>query len=465
MHSSTTASRRLVRGPRAAGFLAAAVLIAGLSHGVAVVRSQVTSTAQPPGLSATAPDATVPAAVALPGEEGQPAIGSIAQIDHSIRAWTTNLAANPKDFISATNLAILYHALGRLTGDLDDQTRALEAVQSAEQSAPTQTQAMSLEASIRYTLHDFSGSFAIADRLCRANSADLGALATRADAELELGRTAEAGRDYAAVAKRAPGPAIEVRLARLAYLTGDPGGALDDAVSARNAAATDEEADHGFYDFAVGEYARLAGQVAQARAAYVAALAIRPGDFASLVGLAKVDAADGHVSAAMAALKQAAAIVPQPETLTLLGDLEALQGDNEAAQTQYATVRTIRRLSEVSGIVYDRQLLLFELDHGGATPAILDSAESALAARTDAAGHDLVAWAAYRLGDYAVAARDIAAAQAGGIHDARILEHAGAIAIARNDRAGGASLLSAALALGPALDPLATAEAHRLLHE
>ncbi|HEX3265415.1 MAG TPA: hypothetical protein VHR16_07080, partial [Candidatus Limnocylindrales bacterium] len=49
--------------------------------------------------------------------------GSIAQIDHSITAWTANLAANDKDFLSASNLATLYEGRARLSGDITDYGR------------------------------------------------------------------------------------------------------------------------------------------------------------------------------------------------------------------------------------------------------------------------------------------------------------------------------------------------------
>jgi hypothetical protein len=58
---------------------------------------------------------------------------------------------------------------------------------------------------------------------------------------------------------------------------------------------------------------------------------------------------------------------------------------------------------------------------------------------------------------------EIDAARSSGIVDARILYHAGAIAIARDDAEAGRPLLEQALALGPALDPIEREEAERLL--
>jgi len=55
------------------------------------------------------------------------------------------------------------------------------------------------------------------------------------------------------------------------------------------------------------------------------------------------------------------------------------------------------------------------------------------------------------------------AALASGVRDARLLAHAGAIALARGQTTAGRDLLRAALSLGPALDPLQADEARALL--
>ncbi|HEU0234815.1 MAG TPA: hypothetical protein VFR14_00095, partial [Candidatus Limnocylindrales bacterium] len=141
----------------------------------------------------------------------------------------------------------------------------------------------------------------------------------------------------------------------------------------------------------------------------------------------------------------------------------AMRGDPAGARLQYDTVRLTAELSALAGAVYDRQLSLFELDHGGASDALLAAARSALEVRADAGGHDVVAWAAFRLGRFDEARRASVLARAGGAHDARILFHAGAIELAGGDADRGRELLRDALALGPALDPLERAEAERLL--
>jgi tetratricopeptide (TPR) repeat protein len=290
--------------PRVAGFLAAAIVVAVVSYGLGSIRPATGPTPRPVPSAAAA--ATSPAPIGIPGSAGvQPGVGSLAQIDHSITAWTKNLADNPTDYLSATNLATLYHGRGRLTADLADQERALDAVRTALKVVPRDPSARILQASILFTIHDFAGSLAAAASLYVDDPSQLGALAVKADAELELGRIDTATADYRHLAAATNGPGVDVRLARLAYVTGDPTEAVARSQAAL-AAASGDDGDAGFYDYAAAEYARFSGDDRAARAGYEAALRVRSSDLASLVGLARIDAYDGRIDAAIAGLQHSA---------------------------------------------------------------------------------------------------------------------------------------------------------------
>jgi tetratricopeptide (TPR) repeat protein len=455
------------RRPRALGFLVAAAVIVVGSYAVAAIRP----VGQPAG-QAVVPDAAgsaqppvaapkVPAAAPQQRSDGGgTSAASLAQIDDSIGRWTKNLEGNPSDFLAATNLALLYHGRGRLSADLTDYERGLAAARTALDIVPSHGPARAAEASILFSLHDFAGAYAAADALVRADPSDIGALATRFDAGIELGRIDDARADLARLDETG-GPAVLIREARLASVTGDPDRALKLATAARAEAVEDDAEDVGFYAYAVGEYARLAGDAQAARAAFAEALAIRSDDLGALIGLARVDAFEGRDDAAIDGLRGATAIAPQPESLALLGDLQAARG--EPAAESYDTVRFIGRLADVQATTFDRQLLAFELDHGGASEDLLARARRSVAERPDWSGHDLVAWTLYRLGRYDEAAGSISAAGALGADGARLRFHDGAIRLAAGDRAEGERLLRSALDLGPALDPLERAEATRLL--
>ena len=463
--SPTTANRRLPIRPRALGILAAAVLVAvaGVVAGSPGLGALLTSAV--PGNAASLPSRAPVGVDADPGADpltipgtgvDYPAPGSLALLDHNIGLWTRNVEANPQDFVSTTNLAILYHARARLTADLADHERALEAARTAIRIAPAETQARVLEAAIVYSLHDFRGAFAAADALFREQPTELGALATRADAEIELGDLEAARTDLARLQAAAPGPATDIRLARLAAVSGDLEGAMATAREARDAAVADGT-DPGFYEYALAEYERNAGNADAAEAGYEAALAIRATDLGALLGLARIQAWDGRLDAAIATLQSATSIAPTPEAEGLLGDLLVLRGapgDAAAAEAAYGTVRLTRTLSTIAGSVYDRTLVRFDIDHRATTAATVDEARAGLAERTDSGAHDLLAWALHGVGRDDAAWVESQAAMSAGAADGRTLFHAGVIAAGRGDTATARGLLDRALALGPALDPL-----------
>ena len=456
--TSSLSNRRGLPRPRVLGILAAAVIVVAITY--------VWTGAHP---TASKPPARLADPTTIDGTAGAAGLteASTAQIDASIKVWSANVAKEPRDFISATTLASLYYSRGRLSGDLADEQKALQFAQTAVGVAPSEAGGRAMEAAILYYLHDFAGAQSKAAALYRDDATQLGALATMADATLELGDIAGARAEYDKLSGLAKGTAVDIRLARLAYVTGQPDHALALAQQARDEATKDVagggSADLGFYDYAVGEYARTAGDVTTARAAFAAALAVRATDLGSLVGLARIDAYEGRTTQAIAALQTAAAIAPQPETVGLLGDLLAGSGDATGAAKQFATVRFIEKLGEIQSTVYDRVILRFELDHGGVTGAVLAQAQASLKARPDYTGYDTVAWALFRLGRYDEAATQITSATANGAADARVIFHRGAIELAQGKTDAGRADIQRALALGPALDPNERAEAQRLV--
>jgi tetratricopeptide (TPR) repeat protein len=465
--SSTSQEHRLPtsagRGPRRiarpAALLVAAVLVAAASYLVAPV---VRPAATPPAAPVLAlPGDVAPVAGGESAAAGATVDGRLPVADR-VAFWSSRVEATPGDFLSLVQLALAEAEQARLTIDLDGYERALANIDRSLAIVPAYPPTIRARGSIRFALHDFAGALTDAQTVLGASPSDTAAMAIRGDALLELGRPADAAGVYERLATLAPGPWLDVRLARLASATGNPSRAVALARKALDAAPTADPAEAGFYAFALGEYARLSGDSTTARSGYERALALRATDVAALAGLARIDAFEGRTQDAMAGLEVASGIVPQPETLALLGDLQAAAGDSDQASAAFETVRFIERLGAIQGVVYDRQLLRFELDHGGASADILAAARASLAARPDSTGHDLVAWALHRLGRDGEAANEIDGARSYGADDARLRFHAGAIAIANGDHGGGRALIASALAAGPALDPIERLEAAHL---
>jgi len=437
--------------PRPILIVVAAVAVAAASYGWAALHADRPQ----PGIVAAGSDMTDPAAVA--GLDGR------LSLNDQISFWAERVKRTPGDFLSLTQLALTEASKAKLTADLGLYELAQRQIGQALTIDPRYGAGLRTQAQLRFALHDFAGAIVAADAALARDPRDDGARGILGDAQLELGRIGDATATYAGFAPASQGPAVDARLAHLALVTGRVDEAVRLATQAYQQALTDPENDLVFYAYQLGETARQAGNGALARSSFDAALGARPTDLGSLVGLAKVDAADGHPEAAIAGLRAAAAIAPQPETLALLGDLLQLGGDAAEATAQFQTVRAIEALGSTAGTVYDRQLVLFELDHGGATDGLLTHAQAALAARPDATGHDVVAWALYRLGRFDAALAESRLARSSGSRDARILAHAGAIEFAFGDLQEGLRDAHAALDLGPALDPLTRSEISTLL--
>ena len=419
----------------------------------------------PAAPAAPAAPVTIAGPVTPPGAPVVDAPGSLARIDHSIAAWTANIATNDRDFIAAATLGLLYEARARLSGDVTDYARAIEAASRSLAIEPRQLDVRALHARLMLATHDFAAALAEAQVLDRAAPGQPAVLAIVADAQLELGDVSAATALYERIRTLAPGPAIDARLARVAFLRGDPAGAVARAEDAHTDALAEGQDGPAlsWYAYLAGTLSLASGEPEAAAAWFDRALEAWPQSHLALAGAARAAAALGDEDAALEGYRAAIAVAPQPEALAALGDLLALRGDEAGAEAQYATVLAIARLQGGDELVYNRQQVLFAVNHHRDLAMALELAERELAERRDAYGYDAYAWALLANGRAADADAAIEEALATGIRDATILFHAGEIKAALGDAAAARELLSDALAIRGALDPLAMARAAAVL--
>lgn len=404
-----------------------------------------------------------PASVALPADAPGSTDGPLADVDRAIATWTGNLQRDGADFVAAVNLAELYLARVRITGDASDIARALEAAETALAADPDLTAAILLRGQAHFANHDFAEAATDARAVLDAQPGAPQALAALGDAELELGNYDAARDRYAELAASAAGPAVLARQARLASLTG----ALDDARSFAAQAADDAAADPdarpetiAWYETLVGALAFQAGDIEGSIAAYHEALSAWEGSAAALAGLARGTAAAGNIESAIELYGQSAAILPRPETLAALGDLQALAGQQSQAERTYAIVAAVAALGPS-----DRQVALFEANHAGDVEHAVALARRELATRHDVYAHDTLAWALLAAGRFAEADAEITLARAQGTEDALLDYHAGMVAAALGRSNEARALLTAVLDSAPGFDPLQAERARATLSE
>ena len=185
---------------------------------------------------------------------------------------------------------------------------------------------------------------------------------------------------------------------------------------------------------------------------YARALDVFPDYYMALGGLGRVRAAEGQLAAAVDLYRRAVARVPAPDLVAALGDVLDAAGHTDEAGRQYALVEYMGKVAAAAGTTYGRQLALFYADHDRRPEEALRLARLEAAGRGDIYTDDTLAWACYKNGRLAEAARAAHRALRLGTEEAMLHYHAGAIAAALGHERIAARHLRRALGLNPHFD-------------
>lgn len=370
--------------------------------------------------------------------------------------WMERYQRDPRDFISLTQFGAALLRLGRETGAVNTYQRAEATFRKALEIHPGDEAAMAYLAAALFVMHDFQGALELAGRIYSFDPRASQALATLGDAHLELGNYEEAKKAYLRLFEKYPSPPVYSRVARLAWLQGDP----DQAITLM-LRAVDEARDLGltgesiaWYHLQIGEMYFNTGDLEAAEKHYIELLSHFENYYLGLAGLGKVRASQENYREAIQYYERAVTILPQPDLLAYLGDLYTLTGQAGLAQRQYETVEYIGKLAAINEQVYNRQLANFYSDHGMNLPEALELAESELAVRKDVYGYDAAAWAYYQNGMLKQAWEMMEQAMVLGTREAKFYYHAARIALAQGHEEKARVLLSEALSINSHFDPL-----------
>jgi tetratricopeptide (TPR) repeat protein len=168
-----------------------------------------------------------------------------------------------------------------------------------------------------------------------------------------------------------------------------------------------------------------------------------------LAGLAKLRANNGRYAEAIMLYQKAIAVVPMPIFVGELGDLYAKTGNKPEAEKQYALVEYIGLLGHINQVLHNRDLAIFYADHDIKLPEALELAQKELEVRHDIYTWDALAWALYKNGKLAEAAKASQKARQFGTQDSLLLYHAGMIDEALGQREQARSELKEALRINP----------------
>jgi len=380
-----------------------------------------------------------------------------------------DLRRRPDEPRLLTRLGVAYVARARETADPTFYAKASGVLARATRLAPSDPDTMVARGLLDLGRHDFRSALTWGTRAARANPDLPDALGVVFDAQVELGRYQAAVVTAQAMVDRKPAQGSLARVSYARELLGDPAGAVAAMVQAA-AASGGSASDQAYVQTLIGSLHLGAGRLAPAEAAYRRALDGARGHGLAEVGLARVAAARGDLAGAARLLEPAAARLPLPATVALLGDVRAALGDTAAAATQYRLVRVIERLNRANGVAVDLELARFEADHArdpGASPGrAVAMARRALAERPTIYAQDTLGWALRQAGRPREALPHARASVRLGTRDALLWYHLAAAEADLGMAAAARRHLAEAFAISPYLtvrdQPAALALAGRL---
>ena len=359
-------------------------------------------------------------------------------------------------------LAAAYMQKARETGDFSLNAKADEALSRAEQAEPGDYDTLKLRAKLLLTYHRFAEALDVARRARELNPRDHDNYGAMTDALVELGDYDGAVAAAQTMVDLRPDTASYSRVSYLRELHGDTKGAVDAMSMAVESAGPQDPEGVAWCRVHLGDALVRAGKPAEAEREYDHALYVFPEYHVALAAKARARLAAGDTDAAAQFYQRAIERVPLPDYAAALGDLYTKLGRAEDAKRQYELVEFVERTGAQGG-TYTRQLAMFWADHDTRLDDALAVARSEREARKDIYTADLLAWCLYKKGQYAEAKTAMSEALRLGTRDPRLLFHAGVIADASGDRAGGAKYLRQALAINPSFDVLQADAARRVL--
>jgi tetratricopeptide (TPR) repeat protein len=414
------------------------------------------------GAAATAADSrALPAATPLASDTDQ--------VVATIRSLEDKVKQNPDDFIAYTKLAGYYLQRQRETGSNEYLSLAGRAARASLAIVPAERNYSGLAAlaQTEYALHNFAGARDYALQLTTRDAAKSIGWQILSDAFLELGEYDKARRALERMQEAGePTSGTQSRLGKYALLRGRPQDAtryLSEALVLALKEMPPSRETVAWCRWQLGEVAFSLGDYQNAEQHYREALVTFPHFWRATAALARVRAARGDFSEAITLYELVVKSLPELSFVAALGDVYHLRGRAQEAAAQYALVEQIAKLDTVNGSLYNRQLALFYADHDLQPQEAYAKAMKEYSVRRDIYGADSVAWTALKANKLTEAKQAVTEALRLGTRDARILYHAGMIAIAAGKHKRGCEYLTQALTLNPGFDPLQASIARKTL--
>lgn len=362
--------------------------------------------------------------------------GERSPAERSIAAANRLIDKNPKDFEAYNALALALSRRARETSDVSYYAQAQEALQKSFTISPENFDGERTQVWLLLGNHEFAAALELAKKLNKKLPDDAMIYAFVTDANVELGNYHDA--EIAAQWMLDLKPGNIAGLTRAAYLRelfGDVDGSLQLMSMALESTPPREVEDAAWILSQMAHLNLAIGKTENAEELAQQALAKFSGYHYALSNLAKVRIQQGRYAEAVTLLEQRYQAAPHAENLFDLAQALQLAGRNVDANKAFAEFE--RKSIAESGRTdnSNHELVMYYADQAKQPTKALEIAQREHARRHDVFTIDCYAWALHLNGRNGEARQQIEIALAVGIRDAKLLNHAGEIALALGDRA------------------------------
>jgi len=371
-----------------------------------------------------------------------PAVTNLSPAERGMAQARSLIAKNPKDFEAYNALALALSRRARETSDVKFYTQAEEALQKSFEVSPDNFDGQRIHVWLLLGKHEFAAALQAAKKLNLKMPDDVMLYGFLTDANVELGnyKDAETAAQWMLDLKPGNIPGL-TRAAYLRELFGDIEGSLDLMNMAYQSTPPGEVEDGAWIVTQMAHLNLAIGKIDESEKLSQQALLMFTGYHYALGNLAKVKIQQKRYDEAVELLKQRYLAAPHAENLYDLAQALQLAGKTDEANKAFIEFEQ-KSLPETNrGDNSNHELIFYYADYAQQPAKALEVAQREIARRHDVFTLDSYAWALYQNGQYAEARKQIDAALAVGVRDAKILRHAGEIALKSGDKAAAENYL------------------------
>lgn len=336
---------------------------------------------------------------------------------------------NSQRYEPYAQLAMALAQRARETSDTAYYTQAENAIKQSLDLSPGNLAAERVRIWLLLGRHEFASALDAATALNKQVPDDVQTYAYLTDANIELGRYADAERTAQWMLDLRPGNISGLtRAAYLRELFGDISGSLDLMDQAYQRTPPTEYEDRAWLLTHMAHLQLLNNQPQHADALLVEAMQQFPDYHYALAQLAKVRQAQRRPAEALVLLRKHVTIAPHAENLFYLAEAMDQLGLKQEAGKVFRQFETAARLESNTLDNANRELIAYYADYAKRPAEALRLAELEMARRQDVYTLDAYAWALYRNKKFKQAKHVIDRALMVGVRDPKIHFHAAKIA-------------------------------------